>query len=53
VLVESVHTAKGPRQRSICSLGDLGPRAADWLKLARKIEDASQTLGHDPQLLVL
>ena len=41
VLVESVHTAKGPRQRTICSLGDLSPRpAADWLKLARKIEDA-------------
>src|SRR5215831_2013598 len=41
VLVESVHTAKGPRQRAICSLSDLSPRpAADWLKLARKIEDA-------------
>src|SRR5580704_14728622 len=23
VLVESVHTAKGPRQKTICSLGDL------------------------------
>jgi hypothetical protein len=41
VLVESVHSAKGPRQRAICSLGDLSPRpAADWLKLARKIEEA-------------
>jgi transposase len=41
VLVESVHTPKGPRQRTICSLGDLSPRpATDWLKLARKIEDA-------------
>ena len=41
VLVESVHTAKGPRQRAICSLGDLSPRpSADWLKLARRIEDA-------------
>jgi transposase len=41
VLVESVHTAKGPRQRTICSLGDLSPRpGADWLKFARKIEDA-------------
>jgi len=28
VLVESVHTAKGPRQRAICSLGDLSPRPA-------------------------
>jgi transposase len=41
VLVESVQTPKGPRQRTVCSLGDLGPRPrADWLKLARKIEDA-------------
>ena len=41
VLVESVHTAKGPRQRTVCSLGDLSPRPrAEWLKLARKIEDA-------------
>jgi transposase len=41
VLVESIHTAKGPRQRTVCSLGDLSPRpGADWLKLARKIEDA-------------
>jgi transposase len=41
VLVESVQTPKGPRQKSICSLGDLGPRRReDWLKLTRKIEDA-------------
>jgi transposase len=41
VLVESVHTAKGPRQKTICSLGDLGARPrAEWLKLAGKIEDA-------------
>ena len=41
VLVESIHTAKGPRQKSICSLGDLGPRPREeWLKLARKIEAA-------------
>jgi len=41
VLVESVQTAKGPRQKSICSLGDLGPRPrAEWLELTRKIEDA-------------
>jgi hypothetical protein len=41
VLVESVQTPKGPRQKSICSLGDLGPRQReDWLKLTRKIEDA-------------
>ena len=41
VLVESLATPKGPRQRTVCSLGDLSPRPrADWLKLARKIEDA-------------
>jgi transposase len=41
ILVESVHTAKGPRQKTVCSLGDLGARpAAEWLKLASKIEDA-------------
>jgi transposase len=41
ILVESVHTAKGPRQKTVCSLGDLGARpAAEWLKLAGKIEDA-------------
>ena len=41
LLVESVHTPKGPRQRTICSLGDLKPRSrADWLKLAHKVEDA-------------
>jgi transposase len=41
VLVESVQTPKGPRQKTICSLGDLSPRRRDaWLKLARKIEDA-------------
>src|SRR5271165_1053990 len=41
LLVESVHTPKGPRQRTVCSLGDLSPRPREeWLKLARKIEDA-------------
>src|SRR5262245_34041394 len=41
VLVEAVHTPNGPRQKTICSLGDLSPRPRqDWLKLARKIEDA-------------
>jgi transposase len=41
VLVESVVTRKGPRQKTICSLGDLSPRPRDeWLELARKIEDA-------------
>jgi hypothetical protein len=41
VLVESVVTPNGPRQKSICSLGDLSPRPREeWLELARKIEDA-------------
>ncbi len=41
VLVESVRTPKGPRQKTVCSLGDLSPRPrAEWLKLAHKIEDA-------------
>jgi hypothetical protein len=41
VLVESVHTAKGPRQKTICSLGDLSPRPRQaWIELARKIENA-------------
>jgi transposase len=41
VLVESVQTPKGPRQTTICSLGDLSPRPREeWLKLTRKIEDA-------------
>jgi transposase len=41
LLVESVHTPKGPRQNTICSLGDLSPRPREeWLKLAGKIEDA-------------
>lgn len=41
LLVESVHTAKGPRQRTVCSLGDLSPRSREeWLKLAHKVEEA-------------
>jgi hypothetical protein len=41
VLVESLVTPKGPRQKTICSLGDLSPRPREeWLELARKIEDA-------------
>ena len=49
VLVESVHTAKGPRQKTVCSLGDLSPRPREeWLKLARKIEDA--LIGQDDLL---
>src|SRR5438034_1357271 len=41
VLVESILTPKGPRQKIICSLGDLSPRPqADWLVLAHKLTSA-------------
>jgi transposase len=41
LLVESILTPKGPRQKVICSLGDLSPRPRQqWLELARKLEDA-------------
>jgi transposase len=41
LLVESVLTDKGPRQKVICSLGDLSPRPPQqWLALARKLQDA-------------
>ena len=41
LLVESVHTPKGPRQKVVCSLGDLHPRPrGEWLKLAHRVEDA-------------
>jgi hypothetical protein len=41
LLVESVLTPKGPRQKIVCSLGDLRPRPhADWLALAHKLTSA-------------
>jgi hypothetical protein len=47
LLVESIHTPEGPRQKVICSLGDLSPRPAeDWLRLARKVEDALVGQAH-------
>lgn len=43
VLVESVQTPKGPRQRTVCSLGSLeAAPAEDWPGLAHKIESALQ-----------
>ena len=40
-LVESVRTPKGPRQSTICSLGDLGPGPREeWIRRARKLEQA-------------
>lgn len=40
-LVEAVRTPNGPRQRTICSLGNLGPGSAEeWLQRARQLEHA-------------
>src|SRR5271157_3325936 len=45
LLVESVLTDKGPRQKVICSLGDLSPRPPEqWLALARKLQQLQQAL---------
>jgi transposase len=39
LLVESVHTPKGPRQRIICSLGSLAPAPREhWLNLAHRFQ---------------
>lgn len=52
LLVESFSTPNGPRQRTICSLGDLSPRPREqWLKIARRMHAAlagQQTLFDDP-----
>src|SRR5438874_5926913 len=41
LLVESVQTAKGPRQRTICSLGSLEPAPAeDWRGPAHNLQTA-------------
>ena len=41
LLVESVQTSQGPRQRTVCSLGSLEPAPAeDWLGLAHKLQSA-------------
>jgi transposase len=43
LLVESVHTPKGPRQRIICSLGSLSPGPPEqWRALARRVESSLQ-----------
>src|SRR5690349_9364188 len=43
LLVESVQTAEGPRQRTICSLGSLEPAPAEhWRALAHKLDSALQ-----------
>jgi transposase len=49
LLVESVHTPKGPRQRIICSWGSLEPAPPEsWLGLAHKLEAALQGQGALP-----
>jgi transposase len=41
LLVESVATPKGPRQKIVCSLGNLRPRPrAEWEALVRRVQDA-------------
>src|SRR5271157_618097 len=43
LLVESVSTPKGPRQRIICSLGSLAPAPPEqWLDLAHRLEASLQ-----------
>lgn len=49
LLVESIQTPKGPRQRTICSLGSLEPAPAEaWLGMAHKLEAALQGQGALP-----
>ena len=54
LLVESITTPKGPRHRTICSLGSLEPAPRQhWLALAHKLEAAlsgQQSLLPDTQL---
>ena len=43
LLVETVSTPQGPRQKVICSLGDLSPGpSAKWHRLVRRVEAALQ-----------
>ena len=55
LLVESVHTPKGPRQRTICSLGSLAPGPPEqWHALARKVEASlARQLSLEPQAPLL
>lgn len=49
LLVESVSTQKGPRQRIICSLGSLAPGPAEqWLGLAHRLEGSLRGQGSLP-----
>jgi transposase len=58
LLVESMHTPKGPRQRVVCSLGSLAPAPREeWLSLAHRLEASLEGQGAlppaDPQLETL
>jgi transposase len=58
LLVASVATPKGPRQRIICSLGSLAPAPPEqWLELARRLEARLQGQAAltpaDPQIEAL
>lgn len=53
LLVESVMTPKGPRQKTVCSLGNLQPRPrAQWEALVRKVLETlsgqKASSGRDP-----
>ena len=58
LLVESVSTPKGPRQRIICSLGSLAPAPAEqWLglahRLAARLQAQTALAASDPQVEAL
>jgi transposase len=57
LLVESIATPNGPRQRVVCSLGSLAPAPKEeWVRLARKLSAAlagQSTLLPDPTVDVL
>ena len=48
LLVQSVYTPKGPRQKIVCSLGDLKPKPITaWLALLRNAVAAIEEVGID------
>ena len=58
LLVESVHTPKGPRQRVVCSRDSLAPAPREeWLSLAHRLEASLAGQGSlppaDPQIETL